>query len=87
MTRREPVPLVAVGDLVEIGEADYCYGTGTLRLRITERPAGLDRPGLEWVELTGVELWPDGRAARGGEPRTALVRVAALRARPSGGRR
>ncbi|SCG71829.1 hypothetical protein [Micromonospora halophytica] len=87
MTRQVPAPLLTVGDLVEVSEADYCYGTGTLRLQLTDPSAGLDHPGLEWIELTGVELRPDGRAARGGEPRTALVLVAALRARLTGDRR
>lgn len=81
------IPLVSVGDVVTVAEADYCYGTGPLRLRVSKVPAGLDHPGLEWVELTGVELRPDGRPAVGGQTRTALVRVAALRARTSGAAR
>ncbi|MEH0981186.1 hypothetical protein [Micromonospora sp. CPCC 205556] len=84
MTRPEPTPLLVVGDLVTISEADYCYGTGPLRLRITAEAAGTSHPGLEWVELTGVEIRPDGSEARGGQLRTALVRVAALRARSAG---
>ncbi|TDB71108.1 hypothetical protein [Micromonospora sp. KC723] len=78
-TRNHPT----VGDEVTIAEPDYCYGVGPLRLRITEPVAGLDHPALEWVEVTGVELRPDGTEARGGQPRTALVRVSALR-RPTG---
>ncbi|MEU5939261.1 hypothetical protein ABZ807_08710 [Micromonospora sp. NPDC047548] len=87
MTRPERASLVSVGQVVPIGEADYCYGTGPLRLRITEAPAGVDHPGLEWIELTGVEIRPDGSEARGSQPRTALVRVAALRSPTRGGRR
>ncbi|GAA2716646.1 hypothetical protein ACFY2R_22605 [Micromonospora olivasterospora] len=92
MTRRTVAPLVSVGDVVTVAEDDYCYGTGPLRLRITRRPAGLDHPRLEWVELTGVELRPDGSAACGDQARTApvrsaLVRVAALRGRASGAAR
>ncbi|MEV0152207.1 hypothetical protein AB0H57_00490 [Micromonospora sp. NPDC050686] len=60
-------------------EADYCYGAGPLRLRVTREPAGLDHAQLEWVELTGVELRPGGTEAASGRTRTALVRVAALR--------
>ncbi|MFG1953356.1 hypothetical protein [Micromonospora sp. NPDC048830] len=87
MTMPTVAPLVSVGDVVTIAEADYCYGTGPLRLRITQRPAGLDHPALEWVELTGVELRPDGSPAPGDQARTALVRVAALRGRASGAAR
>ncbi|MBY8870971.1 hypothetical protein K7640_03825 [Micromonospora sp. PLK6-60] len=68
-----------LGQTVTVPEADYCYGVGPLRLRVTREPAGLDHPQLEWVELTGVELRPDGTEAAGGRTRTALVRVAALR--------
>lgn len=75
---------VTVGDLVTVGEADYCYGTGPLRLRLTAPPIGLDRVGLEWVELTGVPLHPDGSVAQGGRSRTVLVRVAALHRRFAG---
>ncbi|MGK5445264.1 hypothetical protein ACSNN7_26050 [Micromonospora sp. URMC 105] len=85
MTRPDQTPLVSIGELATIPEADYCYGTGPLRLRVTQAPAGLTHPGLEWVELTGVEIRPDSTEARGGRPRTALVRVAALRSRSAGG--
>ncbi|MFC0006127.1 hypothetical protein [Micromonospora siamensis] len=68
-----------LGEVVTVPEADYCYGAGPLRLRLTEEPVGLDHPRIEWVELTGVELRPDGAEAGGGRTRRALVRVAALR--------
>ncbi|MCI4064782.1 hypothetical protein MRQ36_20315 [Micromonospora sp. R77] len=69
-----------------MSEADYCYGRGPLRLRITEPPVGLDHPALEWITLTGREIRYVGGEPVDGRLRTALVRVAALRAR-SGGER
>lgn len=80
MTRPEPAPLVAVGEVVTVAEADYCYGAGPLRLRVTAAPADVDHPGLEWIVLSGREIWYDRGEPRDGRPRTALVRVAALRA-------
>ncbi|SCE64587.1 hypothetical protein [Micromonospora mirobrigensis] len=68
-----------LGQVVTVAEADYCYGTGSLRLRLTEEPVGLDHPRIERVELIGVELRRDGTEAAGGRTRSALVRVAALR--------
>ncbi|WP_130512954.1 hypothetical protein [Krasilnikovia cinnamomea] len=65
------------GDTVTIKEADYCYGQGDIRLRLTAVGDGGQVPeGAEWVEVHGVELTSDGRA-RG--PRYALVRASALR--------
>ncbi|MEV1285919.1 hypothetical protein [Micromonospora sp. NPDC049679] len=69
-------PPVAVGDVIRISEADYCYGRGELHLRVTHVPAGADLPGLEWINLLGVELRWDGTDGR---HRQALIRVAALR--------
>ncbi|SCL30366.1 hypothetical protein GA0070616_4061 [Micromonospora nigra] len=76
-----PRPLVVVGDFITTAEADYCYGTGPLRLRVTHVPDRAEHPALEWVELTGQQLRFDGRPDDG-RIRRALVRVAALRARP-----
>lgn len=72
-------PLVAVGDVIRIPEADYCNGRGELHMRVTHVPRGADLPRLEWIGLLGVELRYDGRD---GAHRYALVRVAALRAHP-----
>ncbi len=33
--QKRPKPLVQVGDLIEIPEADYCYGVGMLKMRVT----------------------------------------------------
>ena len=70
-------PLVAVGDVVHVAEAHYCYGAGPLTMCVTGVSADLGLyPGLEWVQLRGVQIRHDGAD---GEPRDALVRVAALR--------
>ena len=75
-----PEPLVQVGDLVEIPEADYCYGVGVLKMRITAMtvtPQEASR--LEWVRLIGIPIYDYGQE---GPEREALVRVAALRQHP-----
>jgi hypothetical protein len=61
------------GQVVTIPEAHYCYGTGPLRLRVTqveENPP----PGVEWLRVKGVEIRWDGTD---GDDRDVLVRVAA----------
>jgi hypothetical protein len=71
--------MIREGQVLRIGEADYCYGLGLLTLRVT-RDVQLTR-GLEWVEIEGVEQYPNGRE---GKERVVLVRVTALhRARSS----
>ena len=46
-----PPPLVAVGDVIAVPEADYCYGRGDLRMRVTGVDAGSVPVGeLEWIE-------------------------------------
>jgi hypothetical protein len=64
-----------VGAVVRLGEEHYCYGLGTLHLRLTVAPdvrAVWER--LEWVELTGVELRSTGE----GPTRTVLARVTGI---------
>ena len=78
--RKRPELLVQVGDLVEIPEADYCYGLGVLKMRVTAMtvtPQEVAR--LEWVRLIGVPIYGHGQE---GAEREALVRVAALRRHP-----
>jgi len=63
------------GAVVRLTEEHYCYGLGTLYLRLTRTPdvqASWDR--LEWVELTGVEL----RRTGGGLTRSVLARVTGI---------
>jgi len=67
-----------LGDVINVGDADYKYGTGRLILRVTtigDRTRSADD---EWVDLDGLELRPDGTQL-GVQPRHAAVRVAALR--------
>ncbi len=53
--RTAPTPIV--GQLVEIPENGYLYGSGRLVLRVTAvRPA----PDLGWIEVTGQEIGWDG---------------------------
>ena len=68
------------GDIVGIEQADYCYGLGTLTLRVTEIGVDLARiPALEWVRLRGIEIRWDGTD---GNEREVFVRVSALRGQP-----
>jgi hypothetical protein len=77
---KRPAPLVQVGDLIEIPEADYCYGLGVLKMRITAMTVTPQEvPRLEWVRLIGVPIYNYGQE---GPEREALVRVAALRRHP-----
>lgn len=72
---------------LEIAEADYCYGVGTLRLRVVHCTADLlQLPELEWVRIVGREIRWDGSEAD--RDREVVVRVSALPAavRPGHGR-
>jgi hypothetical protein len=64
---------VEVGDLINLKEPDYCYGSGNLTLRVTAAPVSL--PDLEWLDITGIEILWNGD--HGGE-RRVRVRVSAL---------
>jgi len=78
--RKRPEPLVQVGDLIEIPEADYCYGVGVLKMRVTAMtvaPHEVFR--LEWVRLMGVPVYSHDQE---GPEREPLVRVSALRQHP-----
>ena len=70
------VPVIVKGDILVIDEADYCYGIGTLTIRVT----GIGTPrgqvkGLEWLGVAGVEIRWDGTD---GDERLVLVRTSAL---------
>lgn len=71
---------VKVGDVIRVAEADYCFGTGFLKMRVTEVGAVQQRQDGAWVSLVGYELRPDGSHASP-QPRHALVRVRALTGR------
>lgn len=78
--QRHPKPLVQVGDVIEIPEADYCYGLGILRMRITAMTVTPQEvPRLEWIRLIGVPLYSNEQE---GPEREALIRVEALRQHP-----
>lgn len=63
-----------VGDTVLIPEPDYCYGLGTLTLRITA--IGTGTPRRDWVQLRGVQLGDDGREIK---EREVLARLGGIR--------
>ena len=66
----------APGVFLVLGEQDYCYGLGTLTLRLEQLgadPRSLSK--LEWVRVVGREIHPDGTA---GAERDIMARVAAL---------
>jgi hypothetical protein len=66
--------MVAVDQVIDIGEDDYCYGVGTLTLRVTHvypRPY----PAAEWIRVLGIEIRYDGTE---GEHRDVQVRASAL---------
>jgi hypothetical protein len=65
------------GDVVILDRCDYMYGVTSLRLRITRIAVLAAYPG--WALVSGV---PVGSSATGCEPVDAIVRVAALMARP-----
>jgi hypothetical protein len=61
--------------VLTLAEADYCYGTGPLTMRIDDigaDPTTFRR--LEWVRVTGREIWPDGTE----HPREVMARVSAI---------
>lgn len=68
-------PRFGPGTVLSIAEADYCYGRGTLTLRIEKigaDPRSFSK--LEWVRVVGVEIgWDADR-----ERREVMVRVSAL---------
>ena len=76
--RRPPTrwPVVRVGDVYTLDQADYCYGRGDIRLRDTAVPANAELLALEWVHLRDPEQRRDGTE---GPEHYYLCRVQALR--------
>jgi hypothetical protein len=66
------------GDVLDLSDEDYKYGTGRLILRVTRISGRTTAADGEWVDLEGSELRSDGTPL-GPLLRHALVRVAALR--------
>ncbi|WP_426503002.1 hypothetical protein ACPPVO_36000 [Dactylosporangium sp. McL0621] len=50
---------VRVGDVLRLREADYRFGVGNLRLRVTAAPAESPEPG--WMTVTGMEILWNGK--------------------------
>lgn len=69
-----------VGDVIEVDDNDYKYGTGRLIMRVTTIGSRQRTPDGDWVDLDGLELRPDGTQL-GAQPRHAVVRVNALHVR------
>jgi hypothetical protein len=66
---------LSVGDVIEVAQMDYVYGTGSLKLRLTAAIDTTHCPSMEWVAVAGVEIQPDGCEGRA---RSVLVRHVAL---------
>jgi hypothetical protein len=80
------VTALKVGDVIEVNEPDYKYGTGKLILRVTRLGRRMRESDGEWLDLEGMPLRPDGTQLAH-QPRPVLVRVNAVRVRPSPGAR
>ena len=68
-------PGIEAGRHLVIPEQHYCYGVGTLTLRLTE-PVAPPHPNAEWLRVVGREI--DWRGVEAATPREVLVRVAAI---------
>jgi hypothetical protein len=74
--------VVQVGDEVEVPEHAYRYGTGVLRMRVSEVGETTAENGRSWVVLTGVRLTFNGQPCSP-EPKTVQALVSALLIRGS----
>ncbi|GGQ84088.1 hypothetical protein [Couchioplanes azureus] len=72
MSRVAPV---RAGDLIQIAEPDYCYGIGSMTLRITTVHHLVYLHDGPWVVVEGIPLWPNGYE---GEERYAQIRVTGI---------
>ncbi|MBM7083320.1 MULTISPECIES: hypothetical protein [Micromonospora] len=77
MTARPVVPF-GIGDVVTVAEQHYCYGLGTLTLRIVEVGRREEHSDGLWIRLRGVEL----RHPSGARQRRVLARLGAIRILP-----
>jgi hypothetical protein len=66
-----------IGDVIEVDEQHYMYGTGKLIMRVTRIGDRTRAADGEWLDLDGLELRADG-SQLGSEPRHAAVRVGAV---------
>ncbi|MEU8086345.1 hypothetical protein AB0B57_22385 [Micromonospora sp. NPDC049101] len=72
-------PLITEGDVLTLKPRDYCYGSEPVTFKVTFVPKGANLPGLEWVQLHGMMLHPDGSPW---QEKAFLVRVQAVRENP-----
>ena len=70
--------VLRLGDVIDVGDADYRYGIGRLILRVTTIGVQRATAAGDWLDLDGLELRPDGTQL-GAQPRHACIRVTALR--------
>ncbi|MFU8850910.1 hypothetical protein ACNAW0_07985 [Micromonospora sp. SL1-18] len=68
---------IGIGDVVEVAEQHYCYGLGTLTLRVIELGRRERHSDGIWINLRGVEL---GHPS-GPRQRRVLARLDAVRVR------
>ncbi|MGN9774917.1 hypothetical protein ACTMS0_03950 [Micromonospora sp. H33] len=78
MTARR-VQRIGVGDIVQVAEQHYCYGLGTLTLRVVEVGRRERHSDGLWIHLRGIELGDP----RGPRQRRVLARIDAVRIRPA----
>jgi hypothetical protein len=71
---------VKTGDVIRVAEEDYCYGLGSLTLRITKVHGLLYLDDGPLVMVDGIPLWSRGLE---GEECYAQIRVEAIRLLPS----
>ena len=64
------------GAVIEVDEQHYCYGLGTLKLRVTSVGRVEPRTDGRWLNLRGHEQFSNGSEGR---ERFALVRLGAVR--------
>lgn len=67
-----------LGDVIEVGDQNYMYGTGHLTLRVTCIGGRIYVHDDEWLNVEGLALRADG-SQLGQKPRPALVRMRAVR--------
>ncbi|MFY1636369.1 hypothetical protein ACN27F_24360 [Solwaraspora sp. WMMB335] len=74
--RADPGPLLRVGDVLHLGEADWVYGDRDLIVRVSEIRVGLDKPDYLVVAIFGtvIEFGRDGRMMMLSVYKTALTR-------------
>jgi hypothetical protein len=69
---------VQVGDTNEVADDDYCYGTGTLYMRVLQVGPSEVHKNERGVSLTGAILRSDGLVLER-RPKHALVRLNGVR--------